>query len=145
MRLHELLQELSSLSLPREDPEVTGIRHDSRQVEPGDLFVAIVGERFDGRTFAAAAADRGAVAVLGPGPATVGLAVPWVEIDDPRPLLGPLSARLYSHPEKRLRLVGVTGTNGKSTVATLVRGMLEADGCPAGVLGTLGCHFAGVC
>ncbi len=141
MRLHELLADLSPRLLPPQDPEVTGIQHDSRRIEPGDLFVAIVGERFDGRSFAAEAAERGAAAVLGPGPPPAGLQVPWVEVDEPRSWLGPVSARLYRHPDRRLKLVGITGTNGKSTVAALVRGMLDHAGHPAGVLGTLGCYF----
>ncbi|MCP3957091.1 MAG: UDP-N-acetylmuramoyl-L-alanyl-D-glutamate--2,6-diaminopimelate ligase [bacterium] len=141
MRLHQLFDELPARYLPPEDPEITGIRHDSREVAPGDLFVAMTGESFDGRAFATGAAELGAVAAFGRGPAPDGLEVPWVEVEEPRRWLGPVSARLYGHPEERLKMVGVTGTNGKSTVATLIARMLEADGCPAGVLGTLGCHF----
>ncbi len=141
MRLRELLVELPPRGLPLENPQVAGIRIDSRRVEPGDLFVAIVGERFDGRTFAAEAAARGAVAVLGPGPAPPELEVPWVGVDDPRRWLGPLAARLYGYPHERLKLIGITGTNGKSTVTALVARMLEAGGHPTGILGTLGCHF----
>jgi UDP-N-acetylmuramoyl-L-alanyl-D-glutamate--2,6-diaminopimelate ligase len=120
------------------DPEVTGVAHDSRTVEPGDLFVAIVGERFDGRIFAAEAVARGAVAVAGPGEPPPGLTVPWIAVDDPRALLGPLAARVYGHPDRELVLAGVTGTNGKSTVATLIAAILEAAGLPAGFIGTLG-------
>ncbi len=141
MRLRELLVELPAPSLPLENPRVKGIRIDSRRVEPGDLFVAIVGERFDGRTFAAEAAAGGAVAVLGPGPAPPDLEVPWVEVDDPRRWLGPLASRLHGYPHERLTLVGVTGTNGKSTVAALITSILEASGRPTGILGTLGYHF----
>ncbi len=140
MRLHELLVELPA-RLPLENPQVKGIRIDSRRVEPGDLFVAIVGERFDGRTFAAEAASRGAVAVLGPGPAAAGVQVPWVEVEEPRRWLGPVASRLYGYPHERLKLVGITGTNGKSTVAAIVARMLEANGQPTGILGTLGYHF----
>ncbi len=120
------------------DLAVTGVDHDSRTVGPGDLFVALRGERFDGRAFAAAAAARGAVAVLGEGPAPEGLGVPWLSAAEPRALLGPLAARAYDHPDRELRLAAVTGTNGKSTVATVLAAVFEAAGLSAGFVGTLG-------
>ncbi len=142
MSLHELLHELP-VRLPAADPRVTGVSHDSRRVEAGDLYVAIVGERFDGRNFARQATDRGAVAVMGPDPAPAGLSVPWITTEDPRALLGPVAARLYEQPHERLLLVGVTGTNGKGTVVRLVSRILDAAGRPAGLGGTLGYRFAG--
>ncbi len=142
MGLHELLRELP-VRLPAADCQVTGVSHDSRRVEAGDLYVAIVGERFDGRNFARQAADRGAVAVMGPDPAPAELGVPWIAVDDPRALLGPVAARLYDQPHERLLLVGVTGTNGKGTVVRLVARILDAAGRPAGLGGTLGYGFAG--
>ncbi len=149
MRLHELLFQVPEASrraeavrhMPLQDPEVTGICIDSRRVEPGDLFVAIVGEHFDGRTFASQAMERGAVAMLGPRPAPAELTVPWVEVEEPRRWVGPLAARLYGYPHERLKLIGATGTNGKSTVTALIARMLEAAGQPSGLLGTLGYHF----
>ncbi len=140
MLLHELFDELP-VRLPPQDPDVTGICHDSRRVAPGDLYVAIVGERFDGRAFSAQAASAGAVAAVGPGAPPAGLEVPWVEVEDPRPLLGPLAARVNGRPDERLTLVGVTGTNGKSTVIHLIGRLLGAAGRPAGLIGTLGYHF----
>ena len=128
--------------------EIRGVCHDSRRAEPGDLYVAIVGERFDGRDFAREAVKRGAVAVLGPAPdkpeeqqRAQGGQVPWIETDDPRALLGDLASRVYGAPHEELLTVGITGTNGKSTVALLVADALTAVGRPAAVLGTLGCHF----
>lgn len=128
--------------------EIRGVCHDSRRAEPGDLYVAIVGGRFDGRDFAREAVKRGAVAVLGPAPdrpaeqqRAQGGHVPWIEIDDPRVLLGDLATRVYGAPHEDLLTVGITGTNGKSTVALLVADALSAVGLPAAVLGTLGCHF----
>jgi UDP-N-acetylmuramoyl-L-alanyl-D-glutamate--2,6-diaminopimelate ligase len=106
--------------------------------------VALVGQRFDGRAFARQAIEKGAVAVAGPlpeGGRPAGLGVPWVAVDDPRALLGPLAARVYGHPDRELVLAGVTGTNGKSTVATLVAAVLDRAGLPAGFLGTLGYRF----
>lgn len=143
MRLSELVRGLPIGSPPGADPEVMGVAHDSRTVEKGDLFVALPGQRFDGRAFAAAAAAKGAVAVVGPEPgaAAVGLSVPWLVASDPRSLLGPLAARVYGHPDAELILAGVTGTNGKSTVATLTAAVFAAAGLPAGFLGTLGYRF----
>ncbi len=141
MRLHELMLALGIRPLPADDPEIRGVCHDSRTIAPGELYVAIVGRSFDGRRFAAQAVERGAVAVLGAGQAPAGLGVPWIGVDDPRPLLGPIAARLYGRPHERLLLVGVTGTNGKSTVIALVARMLEVAGRPTGVVGTLGYRF----
>ncbi|HEX4497490.1 MAG TPA: UDP-N-acetylmuramoyl-L-alanyl-D-glutamate--2,6-diaminopimelate ligase [Thermoanaerobaculia bacterium] len=145
MRLSELIQDLGLAGSIGADPEVAGVEHDSRRVQPGDLFVALPGERFDGRAFAAAAAAAGAVAVVGPAPTEAAAAVklPWLVTDAPRALLGPLAARVHGHPERELILAGVTGTNGKSTVATLVAAILTAAGHPAGFIGTLGYSFQG--
>jgi UDP-N-acetylmuramoyl-L-alanyl-D-glutamate--2,6-diaminopimelate ligase len=147
MRLTDLVRGLELAGAiaadPTFDPEVTGVEHDSRRVGPGDLFVALPGARFDGRAFAAAAAAAGAVAIVGPEPegAEAGLAVPWLVAPAPRALLGPLAARVHGHPERELILAGVTGTNGKSTVATLAAAILTAAGHPAGFIGTLGYRF----
>ena len=149
MRLSELLQGCGlapTCGGGEDDPEIRGVAHDSRTVEEGDLFMALVGQRFDGRTFVPAALKRGAAAVAGPLPAggrPAGLAVPWVELDDPRALLGPLAVRAYGEPQRELVLAGVTGTNGKSTTATLLTALLEAAGKPAGFIGTLGYRFGG--
>lgn len=128
--------------------EVGGVAHDSRRVEGGDLFVAWRGARFDGAAFAPQAVAAGAVAVVAaagvaPPAALAAAGVPWLTTADPHALLGPLAARAYGHPDRELTLAGVTGTNGKSTVAALVAAILAAAGRPAGLLGTLGYEFAG--
>jgi UDP-N-acetylmuramoyl-L-alanyl-D-glutamate--2,6-diaminopimelate ligase len=138
MRLHELLRGIRVERLPAEDPEVTGICHDSRRLAAGDLYAAIVGERYDGRRFAAQAAERGAVAVLGPGDPPAGLTLPWIRAGDPRRLLGPLAARLHGNPHDKLLMMGVTGTNGKTTVVALLARIAAAAGRRAATLGTLG-------
>ena len=148
MRLSELTARIPltvhASGVPQGNPEITGVSHDSRTVEPGDLYVALVGQRFDGRTFVRDAVARGAVAVAGTLPASgplPGIGVPWVSVDDARAALGPLAALVYGHPDRELVMAGVTGTNGKSTVATLITAILEQAGIPAGFLGTLGYRF----
>ena len=147
MKLSELVRGLPALSgdLGR-DPEVSGVRHDSRRVAAGDLFVAWSGARHDGAAFGADAIARGAVAVISDRPRPEGLApeVPWLLAAEPRALLGPLAAPLHGHPDRDLVLVGVTGTNGKSTTVELVAAMLDAAGRPAGRIGTLGYRFPGL-
>lgn len=141
MQLMELIADMPIQSHTSDSPELRGVTHDSRRVEAGDLFVALVGERFDGRDFVPQAAERGASAVLASGAPPAGLALPWLETEDPRRLLGPLAARLYDHPDREMAMVGVTGTNGKSTVVELLRSILDAAGRPAGSIGTLGYRF----
>ncbi|HYH44889.1 MAG TPA: UDP-N-acetylmuramoyl-L-alanyl-D-glutamate--2,6-diaminopimelate ligase, partial [Thermoanaerobaculia bacterium] len=152
MRLAELIQGLpvtisgvtgATGAIDLAGIDVRGVAHDSRTVEPGDLFAAWRGDRHDGRSFAPAALERGAVAVLADGPPTTETAVPWLQTEQPRALLGPLASRAYGHPDRELVLAGVTGTNGKSTVATLLAAVLDASGQPAGFLGTLGYRLGG--
>lgn len=162
MRFSELIEGIAAgpASLPRQeprgplerqeplDPEIVGVTHDSRRVRPGDLYVALPGQRFDGWDFAAAAVTAGAVAVAGAPPRTPALAadlttltVPWAALAEPRAGLAALAARIYGHPDRELVMAGVTGTNGKTTVALLIAAMLEAAGLPAGFLGTIGYRF----
>ena len=128
-------------------PVVKGVSHDSRRIHPGDLYIAVVGERFDGRTFVGEAGRRGAVAVLGPKPeggrGDTAFTVPWVVTKDPRKLMGTVGSRLYGAAHQRLRTVGVTGTNGKSTIVTILGSIFDAADEPTAVLGTLGYRFRG--
>ncbi len=126
------------------DPVVTGVTHDSRRIAAGDLYVALAGRRFDGWDFAAAAVTAGAVAVAGAPPAAARpaeLPVPWLELPEPRAGMAALAAEVHGHPDRDLVMAGVTGTNGKTTVALLMAALLDAAGLPAGFLGTLGPHF----
>lgn len=145
MKLSTLIRDLAASGDLGTDPEVFGVRHDSRTVEPGELFVTWSGAKFDGRLFAGQAIERGAVAILAdsPRPAETPREIPWLEAADPRALLGDLAAPLYGHPDRALTLVGVTGTNGKSTVVELCANILESAGLPCGRIGTLGYTFAG--
>jgi UDP-N-acetylmuramoyl-L-alanyl-D-glutamate--2,6-diaminopimelate ligase len=114
---------------------IGGIRHDSRAVEPGDLFVAIAGLRHHGSEYARDAIGRGAVAVLAEAP--LDLPVPVVVADDALVALSAIARRLYGDPTAALDVVGITGTNGKTTTSYLVEAMLLACGARPAVIGTV--------
>jgi UDP-N-acetylmuramoyl-L-alanyl-D-glutamate--2,6-diaminopimelate ligase len=117
------------------DPEITGLAYDSRQVSTGSLFFCVPGLRYDGHDHAAAAVAAGAVALVAERP--LGLGVPEVIVADARAAMAPTAARFNGRPTDRLRVVGVTGTNGKTTTAFLVRALLEAAGEQCAVIGTV--------
>jgi len=119
-----------------DDLAVQGLVTDSRAVTPGCLFACVRGGSSDGHRFAEAAIEAGAAALLTDRPVPV--AAPQLRVPSVRALLGPLGALLTGDPADALRLVGVTGTNGKTTTSTLVRGVLAAAGECVGVVTTLG-------
>ena len=115
--------------------EATGITHVAQAIRPGWVFAALPGTRHHGVEFAALALERGAAAVL--SDRDPGAGVPWLATKEPRRATALASWALAGHPERRLRMVGITGTNGKSTVADLVGRIATAAGVPVGVFGTL--------
>jgi UDP-N-acetylmuramoyl-L-alanyl-D-glutamate--2,6-diaminopimelate ligase len=117
------------------DVEVSGLAYSSRSVVPGTLFFCVPGFRADGHDFAPDAVARGAVALVCQRP--LGLGVPEVIVDDVRAAMGPAAARFFGDPTAELEVVGVTGTNGKTTTAFLVRHLLEGGGRQTGLLGTV--------
>ncbi len=136
------LAEHLGLAVPAGSASVllTGVTHASGQVQPGDLYAALAGERTHGARYVDDAARRGARAVLtdpGAAPDVAAAGLPVLVADDPRGLLGPAAAWVYGEPARHLTTYGVTGTNGKTTVTTLLHAVLsELDG-PAGLLGTI--------
>ena len=120
----------------RLDVDVTSISVDSRRVAPGTLFVALSGLKVDGHQFVPDAIARGAVAVLSEKPRPA-LDVTWIQAPEPRRAAGRLAARLSGEPSARLKLVGVTGTNGKTTTAYLVHGVFQALAPPSMMMGTV--------
>lgn len=120
--------------LPR---EVTGVSDDSRRVGPGECFVAVPGFRRDGRRFAADAVARGAALIVTEGAPLDGLAAPQVLVPSARVALGRVAAAYWGHPSRALTVVGITGTNGKTTTAYLVEALFRARGLTPGVVGTI--------
>jgi UDP-N-acetylmuramoyl-L-alanyl-D-glutamate--2,6-diaminopimelate ligase len=122
-------------TLPR---TVSGIAYDSRKIAAGELFVAIPGFKQDGRRFAADAVERGAAAVVAEGADPLpGSPTPRVLVPSTRLALARLADAFHGHPSRRLTMVGITGTNGKTTTSLLVEALLAAGGRPTGVIGTI--------
>lgn len=124
------------------ETRVTGVRHDSREVEPGDLFVAVPGRTTEGARFAAAAKAAGAAAVAAEMPLDVGL--PVLRVTDARRALGPLAEAVYGDPSASLKVVGLTGTNGKTTTTWMIDEGLTALGHRPALLGTIESRGPGV-
>ena len=136
MKLSELLEVLPEARADGElSAEVRGIKYDSRKVESGDVFVALKGEHLDGHDFVREACRRGAVAVVVERKVeTPGIKV---VVRDTRKALALLSAKFFGEPARKLKIIGVTGTNGKTTVSFLVRSVLEEAGVRTGLIGTV--------
>jgi UDP-N-acetylmuramoyl-L-alanyl-D-glutamate--2,6-diaminopimelate ligase len=127
--------DVSSLPPSALDAPVTGITYDSRAVTPGNVFVALQGAQTDGAAYATDAMSRGAIAVVGQD---VPAGVAGIRVQDGRAALAALAAIFYGHPSERLIVVGVTGTNGKTTTTYLLTSIFESAGLPCGRIGTVG-------
>jgi UDP-N-acetylmuramoyl-L-alanyl-D-glutamate--2,6-diaminopimelate ligase len=138
--LRKLLPEAEFLG--SDDLRVGGCACDSREVRPGDLFAALPGSLYDGRDFIAEAIERGCSAVLTQLPVS-GVSVPVCTVKNVRDAFGRICQELAGNPSRRLRVIGVTGTNGKTTTTCLIARMLAKSGYKVGLLGTLG-YFDGV-
>jgi len=144
--LGELAQKFS-LQTSTPEQKITGITHNTKSVEPGDLFVALNGEKNHGANFVAEAKANGAVAVLTDfhGEKLITSSdFPIVNIENPRKRLGEISSFVFGNPSHSLKVFGITGTNGKTTSAWLMRAGLEKCGIPTSLLGTAGISIAGV-
>ncbi len=122
--------------------EITGLAYDNRLAQPGTLFFCVPGFTRDGHDFAPEAVARGAVALVVQRP--LNLTVPQIEVPSVRAAMAPAAAAFYGDPTAALEVVGVTGTNGKTTTAFLVQALLEADGRQSGLLGTVKSVVGGV-
>ena len=136
MRLRELLEGMEVISQTiSPDTEITHVCVDSRATQKGSLFVAVPGNRCDGGHYARQAVDRGAVCVVCQSELPPDL--PWVKVRDARLALSQLACRWYGHPSRQLTMLGVTGTNGKTTVTYLLRHILQRTGMKTGLIGTV--------
>ncbi|MBO4827764.1 MAG: UDP-N-acetylmuramoyl-L-alanyl-D-glutamate--2,6-diaminopimelate ligase [Prevotella sp.] len=142
MKLNELLKNIAPLNIVgKTDVEITGINIDSRRIAPGHIFVAIKGTQVDGHTFIGKAEEQGAAAVLCEAvPATPKEGVTYVQVASTEDAVGRVATVFYGEPSKKLRLVGVTGTNGKTTIATLLYNMFRRMGHKCGLLSTV-CNY----
>ena len=116
---------------------VTGVSYDSRSVTAGQVFVALRGQHADGTAFARQAIERGAAAIVSEQPAPEGSRVPWAMVEDARLALAVIAAAFYRDPSREMQVIGITGTNGKTTTAYLVASIFEAAGIRCGLLGTV--------
>src|SRR5580765_875511 len=116
MRLRDLLSGCRVLRSSGDlDAEILGITYDSRAASSGFLFVAVRGLKADGNKFASQAIGAGAAAILSASPAPESAIFPWVQVEDDRAALATVAANFYGRPTEKLHLIGVTGTNGKTT------------------------------
>ncbi|SPF32571.1 UDP-N-acetylmuramoyl-L-alanyl-D-glutamate--2, 6-diaminopimelate ligase [Syntrophobacter sp. SbD1] len=134
----EIIDARSGLELP-----VSGVCYDSRHAEKANLFVCIPGTRTDGHEFISDALSRGAVAIVAQTEKPAGLTTGFVRVRDSRAALAAIAANFYDHPASRLELIGITGTNGKTTTSLLIESILRSRGWSPGVLGTLAYRWAG--
>lgn len=142
MKLNELLKTIRPLAIEgNAGVEITGVDIDSRRVEPGHLFVAIKGTQTDGHAFMDKAASLGAAAILCETmPDNMAEGVTYVKVASTEDAVGSVATIFYGEPSKKLKLVGVTGTNGKTTIATLLYDMFRKLGHRCGLLSTV-CNY----
>jgi len=138
LRHREVMAPAPSSSAAAGSTVVTGIAYDSRAVAPGQVFVALKGQYADGAAFAREAIARGAVAIVAEQAAPADVRIPWVVVRDARLALAFLAAAFHRDPSREMRVIGITGTNGKTTTAYLLASIFEAAGVRCGILGTVG-------
>ncbi|QFP78102.1 UDP-N-acetylmuramoyl-L-alanyl-D-glutamate--2,6-diaminopimelate ligase [Deinococcus sp. AJ005] len=139
MRLQALAAALHLPATDLPDIEVRGVTHNADWAGPGDVFVAIRGARFDGHSFIDKVRQAGAVAVLGEGlPDDMTSSLPYLRVPDARAALADAAAAIEGYPSRELRVVGITGTDGKTTTAWLTRHLLRAADLQTGLLSTVG-------
>jgi UDP-N-acetylmuramoyl-L-alanyl-D-glutamate--2,6-diaminopimelate ligase len=136
MNLHDLLQHLHNL-VPYQgtDAEITSIENDNRKVRKGSLFICIKGYTVDGHEYAESAVNNGAVAVL--AERALALSVPVIIVNDTTRAMAILADAFYNHPTKKLRLIGITGTNGKTTTSHLIEKIFSDVNRNTGLIGTM--------
>jgi UDP-N-acetylmuramoyl-L-alanyl-D-glutamate--2,6-diaminopimelate ligase len=141
--LRDITTDRSTVAGLADDADVSAITYDSRRAVAGSVFVALRGLKADGAEFVTQAVARGAVITVAETPRPEGDDSPWLVVSDARLALALLADRFYDHPSRRMRVIGVTGTNGKTTTAYLLSSILDAAGLKAGLLGTVAYRLGG--
>lgn len=142
MRLKELFRGIKASMDENGDREIGGIAYHSGKVKKGDLFCCLRGQRENGHSFASEALKRGAVALLVDRKLVLPSPAAQIVVEDSREVLALVSDRFYGHPSTKLKVIGITGTNGKTTTSYLLKSIYERAGYKVGVLGTIG-HLIG--
>ncbi|MGD2187621.1 MAG: Mur ligase family protein, partial [Desulfobacterales bacterium] len=147
MKLSQLIEAAKPLSIDdgahtnRTDPEIRSVHYRAQDVQPGGLFVAIAGHAADGHDFIDAAIKKGAAAVV--SQRELKEEILNIQVADTRQTLADIAACFYGRPSERLTVIGITGTNGKTTTAYLAESILQQAGCFVGVIGTINYRYAG--
>ena len=138
MKLSELCSSLKEhKSFDFLEKEIHGITHDSRKVKDGYVFVAIKGHKLDGHNFVTAALDKGASAIVVGKKIEATSCIPQIVVTNTRQALASISSRFYGEPSSKMTVVGITGTNGKTTTSYLTKSIIEASGYKSGLIGTI--------
>ncbi len=138
MILRELLHEIDTIKiLGNIEQDITGIYYDSRKAVPGSIFICITGLKTDGHQYITQAVENGAVAVVVEKEGFYIDGITFIQVSDTRQVIAFLAANFYKKPSEDLRVIGVTGTNGKTTVTHLIKAILEEHGCKTAIIGTL--------
>ena len=143
MRISTLIDSISYIELINTeefDSEIMGISYNSKKTKPDDLFVCLTGEHVDGHEYAAEAVDNGACICI--VERRLNLDIPQIVVADATEAIAQISDLFYSSPSKKLNLIGVTGTNGKTTVTHLIQKLFESKGEQCGLIGTLGHKYS---
>ena len=143
MQLNNIIKEVQFIQLimPNDIPEITGVNIDSRLVKGGDMFIAMRGTQVDGHKYISAAEEQGAAAIVCETlPERINPNVAYIKVADSQAVAGKIATTFYGDPSQRLKLVGVTGTNGKTTIATLLYELFREMGHKCGLLSTV-CNY----
>ena len=143
MQLNNIIKEVQFIQLimPNDIPEITGVNIDSRLVKGGDMFIAMRGTQVDGHKYISAAEEQGAAAIVCETlPERINPNVAYIKVADSQAVAGKIATTIYGDPSQRLKLVGVTGTNGKTTIATLLYELFREMGHKCGLLSTV-CNY----